>query len=144
MKNLITTILILIGFILVIPANAYCWFDKPTAEDYVLQTGFIGLMIVDWKQTNWISDNPKIFDGYTYSPGMKTAHYTEHEEWNPILGKHPSHKKIAVYFSSSIILHTGISYILPKPYRNLFQVTGIGFELHATINNYKAGVKINF
>jgi hypothetical protein len=120
---------------MLIPATSFAWFDKPTVEDYILQTGFIGLMIADWKQTNWIVDHPIIYhDDF----------YTTHEEWNPILGKHPSKKKIATYFSTCIVLHSGISYLLPKPYRTFFQLSGIAIELRVTTDNYYSGVKINW
>jgi hypothetical protein len=142
MKKITTTLLIMIGLM---TTKSYAWFDKPTAEDYILQTGFIGLMLVDWKQTNWISDNPIILTKSEYdSKGNKIEYFKTYKESNLILGKYPSKKKIGIYFSSCIVGHTAIAFILPKHYRNLFQTVGIGIEIYATTNNYNCGVKIKF
>ena len=141
MKKLIILLIIILG--LIVPAKSFAWFDKWTTEDTILQAGFIGLMIIDWGQTNWISDHPVIIEYYGEMNSLKRKIY--HEESNLILGKHPSKKKIATYFSSCIIGHTAISYILPKLYRNLWQCVGIGIEIHATADNYfNCNVKFNF
>jgi len=134
--------LIIILLMILMPTKIFAWFDKWTTGDTILQSVFIGTMLIDWGQTNWITDNPVIVEYYGEANSLKRT--TLHEESNPILGKHPSKKKIAIYFSSCIISHTAISYVLPKPYRNIFQISGIAFEIYITSENYNANVKFKF
>ena len=124
MRYLIIILLLLAA----IPAKSYAWFDKPTVEDYILQTGFITVTSIDWMQTRFIATNEN------------------YDENNLILGYNPSLKKVNLYFISSIILHTSISFILPKKYylRSAWQSIWIGIETKCTVQNYDIGIKFKF
>lgn len=100
-------------------------FDKWDKEDITLQTIFTIETLIDWKQTKTFVKKGGI-------------------ESNPFLGERPSQGKIDLYIGSSILLHAGVSHILPKKYRNYWQLIFIGIEAQAIHHNYQAGVRINF
>ena len=99
--------------------------DKWDKEDIALQSIFTIETLIDWKQT-------------------KTFIQAGGKESNPFLGAYPSQKKIDILIGSSILLHAGISHILPKKYRNYWQLIFIGIEAQAIHHNYQTGVRINF
>lgn len=116
MKNLLIILLLVL-----VPMSLWAWKpDKWEAEDTLLQGIFITFLILDCNQTY-------------YRQGYK--------EENIILGEYPSNKKVNLYFISYGILHTGIAYILPKPYRNYWQLLCIGVESNTVYYNYKIGIK---
>ena len=99
--------------------------DKWDKEDIILQSIFTIETLIDWKQTKTFIKKGGI-------------------ESNPFLGENPSQGKIDLYIGSSILLHTGISHILPKKYRNYWQLIWIGIEGQAIHKNYQTGVRIQF
>lgn len=99
--------------------------DKWDKKDIILQSIFTIETLIDWKQTKTFIKNGS-------------------SETNPILGKYPSQKRIDFLIGSSILLHAGISHILPKKYRNYWQLFWIGVEGHAIHHNYSAGTRITF
>lgn len=105
--------------------------DKWIAEDTILQTAFLGTLTIDTWQT------------YTFLYTEDHREQGRYEE-NPILGKYPSKKRFFSYWSACAIGHTLISYYLPKPYRNFWQLIWIGVESNYIYHNYQAGVRINF
>lgn len=100
-------------------------FDKWDKEDIILQSIFTLETLIDWKQT-------KVFT----KKGIR--------ESNPFLGEYPSQKKIDSLIGASILLHAGISHILPKKYRTYWQLIWIGIEGQAIHHNYRTGVKFTF
>lgn len=101
-----------------------------TAGDTALQSTFIVLGVIDWKQTREFTGN-----------GHK---YPEMYETNPLLGPHPSARKVNVVMGTSIAIHTGIAVLLPQPYRLIWQSLWISVEIHCIHSNYQAGVSIHF
>ena len=65
-------------------------------------------------------------------------------EINPILGEHPSKKRINTYFITTALLHVGVTHLLPKEWRPAFQYFWIGVEVGAIANNHKIGIRISF
>ena len=105
--------------------------DPWTTQDTILQTVTIGTIAIDAWQT------------YTF---LYTGDYRKqgYYETNPILGKYPSKQRFFAYQGSCMILHTTISYILPKPYRTFWQFIWIGIESDYIYHNYSCGVRIKF
>jgi hypothetical protein len=98
--------------------------NKWTTQDTLLQLSFISDATIDWLQSR--------------SSLRRT-------ETNPIFREdHPSKQKFDRYCSTGIILHTGISILLPKPYRTIWQCFWTGVEANAAFKNYNMGIKIKF
>jgi len=110
----------------ILSMSSMAFSDEWTLQDTILQVSIIGLIAVDWMQTLTFIEE----DGYY--------------ETNPILGKYPSRGEVNVYCAASILITTGIAYILPKPYRTIYQSIAIGVEMEAVKHNYQIGVRINF
>ena len=136
MKTFITIVLITLFPINVIAIEP---FFKPEPAEYkkhdpsawtwgdtVLQTIYTTFHVMDWSQTLHIARNPQKFT-----------------EANPILGKHPSEGRVNSYFALTLLGHTGISYLLPKPYRTIWQGTWIYVEYDVVQQNREAGIGIS-
>jgi hypothetical protein len=107
--------------------TSYEW----TTQDTILQSIVIGTILMDCWQT------------YTF---LYTGDYRERGfyETNPILGKYPSKKRYFIYWPSCVLIHTSISYLLPKPYRTIWQSVWIGIEIKYIHLNYSCGVRTKF
>ena len=99
--------------------------DPWTQEDTARQAVYLTLLAIDWRQTLEFRK-----DGI--------------EETNPILGTHPSNKRIHNILISTAILHTGIAYVLPARYRATFQYVSIAVEAGAVAYSASVGVRLNF
>lgn len=130
MKKIILTILIIIIPIRIfsydvtntIKKNVKTW----DYQDTVLQSAFIFFTTIDWLQSRSMIEQGFI-------------------EGNPIFGKDkPSKLQFDLMIPAGMIIHTGISILLPKRYRTPWQCIFIGIESHATALNHRIGVKINF
>jgi hypothetical protein len=124
MKYIISALLLTLS----LQANAYDDsftndFDK---TDIAREAVFLTLMAVDYKQTLDIKNNPNMW------------------EQNPLLGKHPSDKKIKTYFVATSLAHVGIAMILPKEHREVWQYVGIALEALVVIHNKKMGLQFSF
>lgn len=121
------------------PAHA---FDDWSKTDYALQGVYTVLHVIDWGQTVRIANSQlqytsKTYNGEVYHPSS----YYNTSEQNTILGKRPSAGKVNTYFASTLILHAAVSYVLPKPYRTIWQGSTIGLEAYCVGHNYYTGVK---
>ena len=114
-------------------------FDKWTTSDYTLQGIYTVFHIIDWGQTAHNAKNGWANTTSVNKQGDITV--KEHKESNALLGSEPSLKNVNLYFASTLILHTAISHILPKPYRNIWQVAGIGIEVRLVSGNYHIGAR---
>jgi hypothetical protein len=94
-------------------------------KDTTLELSYYGLHIMDWAQTRYIALHPE-----------------EYKETNIILGEDPSIEKIDIYFASTLILHTIISYLLPDNFRLYWQISTISLEGGCIIHNLE--MKIPF
>lgn len=115
--------------------------DKWSLQDTILEGTFMSLVLIDVMQTRYFLDMPPKYitkDGKDY---IQT-----HEENNIFMGEYPSKTKLYLLSSSGIILHLGISYIIPKPYRNIWQSVWIGMRIKNIYHNYQAvgGFHIKF
>lgn len=107
------------------PDDPHRW----TAADTALQATFIVLTTVDWMQTH---------EALRYHPTIV------YEEQNPFLGKFPSNRRINVMIGGSIAGHTIVAYLLPKPYRTLWQLTFIAVEGGTIYANHQAGIRVKW
>jgi hypothetical protein len=122
-KLILTVFLILIAS----PAWAYTFADQWSKTDTAFEAVYAGLTIVDWGQTRDIAKHPQ-----------------QYSEMNPLLGKHPSLDKVDILIPTGIVAHGIISMALPPKYRRYWQVIFIGIEGVAVLQNYNAGLRIDF
>jgi hypothetical protein len=99
------------------------WADEWDTQDTILETVAFGLRIIDWHQTKVIARNPDIW-----------------YERNPELGKHPSERKVDLYFLSWTFVGPLVSVLLPKPYRTEWQCFRIGWSGRCVTLNFKIGL----
>lgn len=129
--NQLVILLILVLILLVFTKSARAKEeDKWTGADTAIQTAFIALTFIDWKQTREFTGNPH--------------KYPDMYETNPILGPHPSARKVNTIMATSIAAHTAIAFILPKPSRTIWQSIWIAIEVHCVYSNYQTGISIRF
>lgn len=116
--------------------------DDWTKMDTALQTAFVAATVADWAQTRQISSQPEF--SRPADRTIRSYTQTRYREMNPILGEHPSTRAVNTYFVTYIITHTTISYLLPKPYRTIWQSVFVGVEIAYVRSNYNIGLKIKF
>jgi hypothetical protein len=100
--------------------------DEWTTEDTYYQTAFTVLTVIDARYTQDI------------------VRHSNQEEKNPILGNHPSNSRINTYFSTVLVSHAVIAYLVPSDIRRKMQQAGIAVELGADVNNFNMGLSIGF
>lgn len=120
-------IFIAIVFIIIFSFDILQAQDKWTKADMNYQVAYTVLHLIDWGQTRYISKHPN-----------------EHYEINPLIGKHPSIGRVNTFMISSLILHTGISYLLPSKYRRMWQISTGTVKSGLIIHNDSIGIKIDF
>ncbi len=123
-------IIVILFFILAAPAFASDN-SKWTWGDTALEAAFAGITAMDWDQTRALANH---YDPYVW-------------ETNPLLGHHPSVSRVNAYFPLYIVTHAAVAYVLPKPWRTIFQSIWIGYESDQVYNNrkkYSAGVCLHF
>ncbi len=103
---------------------------KWTTLDTVLQSAFVAIVIVDWQQTREFT-------------GCRDK-YPDKYETNPLLGPHPSAREVNQVIVGSIVVHSAVAYLLPKPYRTVWQAVWIGVEAQAVSANYSAGISMRW
>lgn len=103
---------------------------KWTTLDTVLQSSFIALVLVDWQQTREFT-------------GSRDKYPTK-AETNPLMSEHPSAREVNRTIAGCILVHTGVAYLLPKPYRTIWQSVWIGVEAEAVYHNYCGGITLRF
>lgn len=95
--------------------------NSPWTRDGNIRQGLvIGLFLVDWRQTQHIVKNP--------------GHYKEE---NIFLGDHPSMRRLNIYWTTLIPLHTWVMTNLDRDTRTMAQRVFIGVESFNTYQNHK-------
>ena len=97
-----------------------------TTNDTIRQTAVLSTFSLDYAQTRDIKNH-----AWAY-------------ETNPILGRHPSDRRITLYFLSASVIHTGIAYKLPPDWRRGFQYTTLALQLAVIAHNKKIGLRFEF
>lgn len=101
--------------------------DEWTTEDTYREVTYLALHMADWSQSLDIADNP--------------GKWHEH---NPVLGSHPSRGKVNTWFAVTGLLHPVVSYVIPRPYREIWQYITIGVEIGCVGSNFNAGIGFGF
>jgi hypothetical protein len=84
-------------------------------------------IVADWGQTRYVATHP-----------------TYHEAFNPILGDHPSTRKVDAWFLGALVANNGIMVTLPKKYRPYYAGTVTATETYFVISNNQIGIKVEF
>ena len=92
--------------------------------------GYLALHLIDWGQTLYIADNPKIYS-----------------EINPIIGAHPTRERVNQYF----LMSGATIYLADKAIKKrhsklsgVFRVVLITTQFAVVQSNYRIGIKIGF
>ncbi len=118
----------LLALLLVKPAHADEDTRHWTAGDTAFQAVFLVELAIDRGQTASIND-----------------HHLEEIGWaRSFIGPHPSAGQINRYFATCAIVHTAIAYILPKPYRTIWQSFWVGVETNTIKSNVNVGISVRF
>ena len=105
--------------------------DRWTATDTMLELGYVAVALADALQTADIKNHPEIV------------------ETNPVLvamaGENPSDAATAVYFSSAVVLHAAVSYMLPRgKWRTLWQSGTLAINGGIVANNASLGLRVRY
>jgi hypothetical protein len=65
-------------------------------------------------------------------------------EKNPLLGKHPSEKKVIAYFATMGWAHYELTKAMPNEYRKAWQYGWIAAEIFTIIQNKRVGASFSF
>jgi len=114
---------ILITFLLVVLTSSIQADNKWTKTNTIMEVSWIGLHIIDWRQTLQIAENPDRF-----------------HERNPILGRHPSVRSVNRFMVIGLVTHISISIILPEKERKFWQVVSLTAVGIIATNNFKVGL----
>lgn len=110
------------------PAAAADWFQADWKDtDTEWQAAYLLLHAVDWGQTRSIAKNPD-----------------DYYEVNPLIGRHPSLKRVDRYMAVSAVAHTAIAYVLPPQWRRHFQRVTLSVKAGLVDQNYSIGLTIDY
>jgi hypothetical protein len=94
-------------------------------KDIALETAFAGALVLDYKQTQQITD--QCF------------------EWNPIIGQCGQRVPPTIYFLLGTLIHAGVTAVIPNgSWRTLFQGLTLGIEAETIHTNRLEGVTIEW
>lgn len=117
MKYIMVTVIA--TWLAILPANA--------GENIPLKVSGNLLLLADWNMTRQIAGHPEL--------------YREH---NPILGEHPSRRRVDAYFAGVIIgANVADHYMGPKASNIMWGVINV-VQIGAVGNNYSIGLRIEF
>lgn len=91
---------------------------------FILTAVLVALFLVDWSQTRFIAKNPALF-----------------YETNFILGKHPTVRKVNIYFGGWVAAVVVLAFSLPEPYALAAGALATALEAFITVRNQKRGVR---
>lgn len=98
-----------------------------SGQNAMLEKLNVGLILVDWLQTQEIVKNPNI------------------QEQNLFLGHYPSMARVNTLIPLGLISQLVVARLLPPVYRDTFQVIIFSSELMATSHNHNnLGIRIGF
>ena len=103
-----------------------CATDPWSKQDIVLEAAYMVVTAADLSQT------------------LQIKHHPDMVETNPLMGEHPSDKRIRSHFATCAVLHVLAVDLLPSKYRGMFQMLGIGFESAVVYHNNTIGLNVRF
>lgn len=101
-----------------------------TVGDTALEAAFGAVLLVDWMQTRQIASTRG-------EPGAV-------EEMNPILGRRPTAARVNGYFVAAGAGHVAVAFLLPRPWRTVWQATWVTLEGLSIRNNAALGLSLSF
>jgi hypothetical protein len=110
----------LIGILI---SSGACQENKWSKTNTIMELTWVSLHLIDWNQTIQIAHNPD-----------------KYYERNFILGRHPSERSVNRFMVSGLIIHTGVSLVLPKKQRLLWQAASIIVAGVVITNNFRIGL----
>lgn len=116
--------LFVIGLTLLVSGCATICRGGWDTQDTVMETTSLALLAADQHQTQQIASQPG-----------------EYYETNPILGSHPTHARVNIYFAGWSILHPLVACALPPKERALWQTGTIVLEGVVVTNNSSRGLR---
>lgn len=116
------TLLAALAILFPLAAGAADW----SKQDKALFTASTALLAADWAQTRSIAKQPERF-----------------YEKNPLLGRHPSVRRVNNYFAGAILLNYFITDALRGDVRTAWQVGVIVVEGTVVTRNYGIGIRMN-
>ena len=119
-------LLLLLFTVSVSAADNQTWASSDTS----LQSAFIVLTFMEWRQTREFS--------------IHRDRYSESYKVNPLLSRDPSARDANRAAAASLLVHTGLAFVLPKPYRTIWQSFWIGVQGGAVLSNYVACISVRF
>lgn len=85
--------------------------ERWTERDTAVEVAFVAIVAIDYSQTRWTLNQPT------------------GEEYNPLLGKHPSQGRLIAGCLASVGLHAAITHVLPREWRTVWQTISIAVEV---------------
>jgi len=117
---------LLLSLMLILVTCTGCAHDPWSKPDVIREALYIGLSVVDLGQTLDMKNK-------------KDVH-----EANPILGRHPSDKRIKTFIITTRAAHVLAVHLMPADWRPYFQLGGIAVEAGVVIHNDRVGLSIKF
>lgn len=97
----------------------------------IMELSFIGLTAIEWRQSYRIMNNPEL--------GPQT---------NPIYGKRPNWTRMCLINSWAIMGHFFVAWNISDPWRTIWQMSFIGWQVHQVALHYEhhvnAGITVKF
>lgn len=135
--TVVALLLLLAGFAPTQAAERTDW----TRTDTGLQLAYSAVLIADWSQTLRIARSIK---NIRENPTGGVLYYYERNSMTQrSIGKYPAKRNVNVHFATSLLGHAAISYLLPKPYRTIWQSAYIFYEYDIVKKNRDIGLGLS-
>ena len=86
-----------------------------------------------------------VFAGVTTVDMLQTLSFRRCgiREANPVLGRDPNQFRVVGGISLAVLGHAAIAYVLPRPWRTIWQTMWLGVEVDAVGHNVSAGIRMS-
>jgi hypothetical protein len=150
-KIIMIFIILLVGLV---GSGVFAYTPDPwTTQDTILQSAFTGITLIDiWQTYNFLYTSQHTYQYTTEQEytNIKTGnkenrtqtHTGQYYETNFFLGENPSKFKFFTLTSLALLSHLFISYILPYPFRTIWQIAWSCIEIKYVYHNYQMGIRI--
>lgn len=99
---------------------------------------------------DWEAHDKALFAGFgvlSVADAMQTAEIVDHPDWdegNPLLGRHPSDKRIVGYFLARAALYYVVADALPAGWRTAFLGLEFYWAVEQVYANHELGIRVRF
>lgn len=98
--------------------------DPWSKGDILREVAYEVLLVMDWKQTRYIANNPD-----------------KYHEVNPLLGTHPTASEVDRFMAAQALGHILVTHFLPSSWRPAWQWVSIGEKGNMVWLNYRIGIE---